>query len=159
MGHAKEPSPTSTPTSAPPPPSIGKIGPYTVFLTPPTAPKPSPLATAVAIPIPETPKKVAPLPPVQPPPIQYPTSPVDRFAFLRGALSKVHQVHSSVDEYMANWLGLDQSKYQWALNDYYESKGLVFLLLFAFLSCSFIYLFYIWLFPSFVYFLHYQGFW
>ncbi|XP_074280864.1 uncharacterized protein LOC141605847 [Silene latifolia] len=132
MAHAKEPTTPTTATPPPPPPSIGKIGPYTVFLTPPSTPtptptaavthKPSPSPTTVAIPIPETPKKVA--PPVQPPPIQYPTSPVDRFAFLRRALSKVHQVHSSVDEYMANWLGLDQSKYQWALNDYYETKGL-----------------------------------
>ncbi|KAL8151902.1 hypothetical protein V2J09_021710 [Rumex salicifolius] len=33
--------------------------------------------------------------------------------------------HSSLDEYVANWLGLNQSKYQWALDDYYEAKELV----------------------------------
>lgn len=26
---------------------------------------------------------------------------------------------------MARWFGLNQSKYQWALDDYYENKGLV----------------------------------
>ncbi|KQK23136.1 hypothetical protein BRADI_1g71450v3 [Brachypodium distachyon] len=31
--------------------------------------------------------------------------------------------HASLDEYVANWFGLDQSKYQWALNDYYENTG------------------------------------
>ncbi|KAJ0725235.1 hypothetical protein HanPI659440_Chr12g0456461 [Helianthus annuus] len=31
--------------------------------------------------------------------------------------------HSSLDEYVAHWFGLNQSKYQWALDDYYESKG------------------------------------
>lgn len=34
-------------------------------------------------------------------------------------------VHSSLDEYLANWFGLDQSKYQWALNNYYENKEAV----------------------------------
>lgn len=34
-------------------------------------------------------------------------------------------VHSSMDEYLADWFGLNQSRYQWALNDYYESKGIV----------------------------------
>lgn len=33
--------------------------------------------------------------------------------------------HSSLDDHMARWLGLNQSKYQWALDDYYESKGSV----------------------------------
>lgn len=33
--------------------------------------------------------------------------------------------HSSLDEYVAHWFGLNQSKYQWALDDYYESKGVV----------------------------------
>ncbi|KAL5974018.1 hypothetical protein ACLOJK_030680 [Asimina triloba] len=33
-------------------------------------------------------------------------------------------LHSTVDEYLADLLGLDQSKYQWALNDYYETKGM-----------------------------------
>lgn len=33
--------------------------------------------------------------------------------------------HSSLDRYFADWLGLDQSRYQWALNDYYENNGSV----------------------------------
>lgn len=41
---------------------IGKIGPYTVFMTPPSTPKPPE-------PVFDSPKKVAP-PPVQPPPQQ-----------------------------------------------------------------------------------------
>ncbi|KAL2928893.1 hypothetical protein RDABS01_034304 [Bienertia sinuspersici] len=113
MANAKDPT---TPS-----PAIGKIGPYTVFLTPqkPTSEEPTSK-------IPETPKKIAVNnipPPVQPPPAKY--EPVgDRFSFLWEAVSKVQNVHASVDEYMANWLGLNQSKYQWALDDYYESKGM-----------------------------------
>lgn len=33
--------------------------------------------------------------------------------------------HSSLDEHVAHWFGLNQSKYQWALDDYYESNGKV----------------------------------
>jgi hypothetical protein len=33
--------------------------------------------------------------------------------------------HASLDGYISNWFGLDQSKYQWALNDYYETTGKV----------------------------------
>lgn len=33
--------------------------------------------------------------------------------------------HASLDEYVSTWFGLDQSKYQWALNDYYETIGKV----------------------------------
>jgi hypothetical protein len=33
--------------------------------------------------------------------------------------------HACLDEYVANWFGLDQSKYQWALNDYYEATSKV----------------------------------
>ncbi|KAJ0964859.1 hypothetical protein J5N97_025997 [Dioscorea zingiberensis] len=36
----------------------------------------------------------------------------------------VQNAYSSLDEYLADWFGLNQSKYQWALNDYYENKGL-----------------------------------
>lgn len=41
--------------------------------------------------------------------------------------------HSSLDDHLARWFGLNQSKYQWALDDYYESKGLVSIWLLAFL--------------------------
>ena len=46
-----------------PPPVIGKIGPYTVFMTPPSTPKPS------VEPASGSPNKIVP-PPVQPPPPQ-----------------------------------------------------------------------------------------
>ncbi|XP_077238338.1 uncharacterized protein LOC143879708 [Tasmannia lanceolata] len=101
-----------------PPPIIGKAGRYTVFLTPPSTPRPpSNLA--------ESPKVI---PPVQPPPPQF-DKPIHRssnssFGFFWSAVAKVQDVHSSFDEYLADLFGLNQSKYQWALNDYYESKGM-----------------------------------
>ena len=69
-----------------PAPAIGKIGPYTVFLTPPT-PKPT---SEIPPSSPETPKKVAVNcpPPVQPPPAKFEPA-GDRFAFLWDAVSKV----------------------------------------------------------------------
>ncbi|KAF0892604.1 hypothetical protein E2562_017323 [Oryza meyeriana var. granulata] len=38
-------------------------------------------------------------------------------------VARVQEAHASLDEYISNWFGLDQSKYQWALNEYYESNG------------------------------------
>lgn len=116
MAFAKEPTT--------PPPVIGKIGPYTVFLTPPPTPNSATTAVETAA-NPDTPKKVAvhAPPPVQPPPAQFDKPVDDRFGFLRDAVTKVQNVHASVDEFMANWLGLNQSKFQWALDDYYETKG------------------------------------
>ncbi|KAI4377227.1 hypothetical protein MLD38_014892 [Melastoma candidum] len=99
-----------------PPPNIGKIGPYTVFITP----KPS------DPPIIEPTKLVS--PPVQPPPPHFDKSAADEersfWGFFKDAVNKVHVAHSRLDDHMARWLGLDQSKYQWALDDYHESKGL-----------------------------------
>lgn len=43
--------------------------------------------------------------------------------FLIGMYGEVIAAHSSLDGYVAHWFGLNQSKYQWALDDYYESKG------------------------------------
>lgn len=34
----------------------------------------------------------------------------------------VFAAHASLDEQVAHWFGLNQSKYQWALDDYYESS-------------------------------------
>ena len=55
-----------------PPPMIGKIGPYTVFMTPPSTPSPMSTATNEStFPVFDSPKKVvSPPPPVQPPPQQ-----------------------------------------------------------------------------------------
>ncbi|XP_006647312.1 lysine-rich arabinogalactan protein 19 [Oryza brachyantha] len=71
----------------------------------------------------------APPHPVQVPPPQYEKASAEgkhdgsTFGFFWDALARVQEAHASLDEYVANWFGLDQSKYQWALNDYYESTG------------------------------------
>nr|DAD45676.1 TPA_asm: hypothetical protein HUJ06_003906 [Nelumbo nucifera] len=131
---------------ATPPPMIGKVGRYTVFITPPATPKPTfspsatprapltPLATSkpseppVESPKIPSPKKVV-LPPVQPLPQQFEKSRTTRnssvVGFFSDAIVKVQNAHSSLDKYLADWFGLNQSKYQWALNDYYETKGMV----------------------------------
>ncbi|CAK7337555.1 unnamed protein product [Dovyalis caffra] len=119
-----------------PPPLIGKIGPYTVFMTPPSTPSPKPTTAAAAnespFPVFDSPKKVvSPPPPVQPPPQQidksvssYRVSDGSVLGFLKNAANKVQTAHSSLDDHLARWFGLNQSKYQWALDDYYETKGL-----------------------------------
>nr|XP_043621563.1 uncharacterized protein LOC122593243 [Erigeron canadensis]XP_043621564.1 uncharacterized protein LOC122593243 [Erigeron canadensis] len=86
-----------------PPPVIGKIGYYTVFVTPKSSPDP---------------------PPVQPPPVHYDKTPGSKFGFFWDAISTLQNVHSSLDDYLAHWFGLNQSKYQWALDDYYENESL-----------------------------------
>ncbi|CAJ1941826.1 unnamed protein product [Sphenostylis stenocarpa] len=103
-----------------PPPVIGKIGPYTVFMTPPSTPKPSddPVTTTkIAPPPPQIPKTV-------PSPKPLSDSDDSLFGFFRNAVTKVQTAHSSLDDHLARWFGLNQSKYQWALDDYYESKGM-----------------------------------
>nr|ACU14775.1 unknown [Glycine max] len=105
-----------------PPPVIGKIGPYTVFMTPPSTPKPAddnPVTTTkIAPPPPQIPKAV---PSPKPKPLSDSDDSV--FGFFRNAVAKVQTAHSSLDDHLARWFGLNQSKYQWALDDYYESKG------------------------------------
>ncbi|KAH6772257.1 hydroxyproline-rich glycoprotein family protein [Perilla frutescens var. hirtella] len=103
-----------------PPPRIGKIGPYTVFVTPPATSKP------------ESPQKTVPVqepapPPVMAPPAQFYKENPSPFAFVWDALAKVQNAHANLDEHVAHWFGLNQSKYQWALDDYYENneKGFV----------------------------------
>ncbi|XP_073118196.1 uncharacterized protein [Elaeis guineensis] len=130
---------------ATPPPVIGKAGRYTIFITPPPTPKPSeaprPLSPSLKPSPSPSPRNVAPLPvrvpssslspapavpPVQVPPPQF-EKPAARaspsvFGFFWNAVAKVQDVHSSLDEYLADLFGLNQSKYQWALNDYYENN-------------------------------------
>ncbi|XP_071715691.1 uncharacterized protein [Rutidosis leptorrhynchoides] len=108
---------------ATPPPAIGKMGPYTVFLTPTSNSSPATVS--------DSPKRssISSLPvkstlPVQPPPVQYQKSTSSKGGFFWDAVAKVQNAHSSLDEYVAHWFGLNQSKYQWALDDYYESKGM-----------------------------------
>ncbi|XP_021989600.1 uncharacterized protein LOC110886146 isoform X2 [Helianthus annuus] len=98
---------------ATPPPTIGKMGPYTVFITHPSDPSDPPVQSP----------PVLSSHPVQPPPVQYPKSTSPKSGFIWDAVAKVQKAHSSLDEYVAHWFGLNQSKYQWALDDYYESKG------------------------------------
>lgn len=67
-------------------------------------------------------------PPVQVPPPQFEKGKGGRsaggaFGFFWDAVAKVQDAHSSLDQYLADWLGLDQSRYQWALNGYYENNG------------------------------------
>ncbi|XP_052200081.1 uncharacterized protein LOC127806683 [Diospyros lotus] len=107
-----------------PPPIIGKIGPYTVFITPPSTP------TAAPNPPPPAPPQ-PPAPPVQPPPQQFkkpgslPHASALGLGFFRNAFAEVQKAHSSLDEFVAHWFGLNKSKYQWALDDSYEqgNKG------------------------------------
>ncbi|ONK64671.1 uncharacterized protein A4U43_C07F28610 [Asparagus officinalis] len=70
---------------------------------------------------------VAPPPPVQVPPPQFEKKggkwSGSGFGFFWEAVAKIQDAHSSLDQYLADWLGLDQSRYQWALNDYYENSG------------------------------------
>ncbi|CAI9098458.1 OLC1v1035107C3 [Oldenlandia corymbosa var. corymbosa] len=127
-----------------PPPRIGKIGPYTVFITPPSTPTPPGVGSVSG-----SPRKVAapvspPPPPVQspvkppvaaPPPVQAPPSQFystkssgkshSSFGFFWDAVAKVQNAHANLDEQVAYWFGLNQSKYQWALDDYYENKAAV----------------------------------
>ncbi|KAK7265246.1 hypothetical protein RJT34_32863 [Clitoria ternatea] len=102
-----------------PPPVIGKIGPYTVFMTPPSTPKPS---EASPVPVVHSPNKIAPPPPQIPSP--KPLSDASSLSsFFKNAITRVQTAHSSLDDHLARWFGLNQSKYQWALDDYYENKG------------------------------------
>ncbi|KAM0021353.1 hypothetical protein Hdeb2414_s0024g00649991 [Helianthus debilis subsp. tardiflorus] len=92
-----------------PPPVIGKIGYYTVFVTPTAKPSPEPS-------------------PVQPPPVHYEKTAASygsKFGFFWDAIATLQNVHSSLDDYLAHWFGLNQSKYQWALDDYYEHESTV----------------------------------
>ncbi|XP_072973306.1 uncharacterized protein [Typha angustifolia] len=139
---------------ATPPPVIGKAGRLTVFITPPPTPRPSEAARSQSIsprasPSPSpSPRKASPLPvkasppspfpvkasrPTPSPPVQVPPQQFEKpaakssgsFGFFWDAVAKVQDAHSSLDEYLADWFGLNQSKYQWALNDYYENNGKV----------------------------------
>lgn len=90
-------------TDSTPPPRIGKIGPYTVFITPPSTPTPhtpsnptaSPTKPQAQIPpakIQTPPPAVKTPPPVMVPPKQYdnyPSKPRSNFGFFWDAVAKV----------------------------------------------------------------------
>ncbi|XP_051149694.1 uncharacterized protein LOC127264282 isoform X2 [Andrographis paniculata] len=111
--------PIRSESATPPPPRIGKIGPYTVFVTPPATPiastkEESPLQKPIQLPSP---------PPVMAPPAQFYKEKPSSFGFFWNTVTKVQNAHTSLDEHVAHWFGLNQSKYQWALDNYYESNG------------------------------------
>lgn len=103
-----------------------------MFVTPPATPSPSPS------PKPESPRTPVQFqaqtpvqqpvhlpspPPVMAPPAQFYKEKPSSFAFFWNTVAKVQNAHASLDEHVAHWFGLNQSKYQWALDDYYESNG------------------------------------
>jgi len=49
----------------------------------------------------------------------------NHYYYLTIPMNFLFTAHSSLDDHVARWFGLNQSKYQWALDDYYESKGMV----------------------------------
>ncbi|KAJ4752996.1 Hydroxyproline-rich glycoprotein-like [Rhynchospora pubera] len=126
------PSPKRHPNPSPNPPSPPSPSPSPsprLNLTP--SPRESPVGklekTNSPSPVKEKAFVLAP-PPVQVPPKQYEkgkdvNSHGSAFGFFWDAVARVQEAHSSLDEYLANWFGLDQSKYQWALNDYYETNS------------------------------------
>ncbi|XP_062184133.1 proline-rich receptor-like protein kinase PERK8 isoform X2 [Phragmites australis] len=107
--------PASTPASvrmaSPPPPTV-------TVSTPP-------LLKTVSPPLPA--EKLTRAPPVQVPPPQFEKASAGPdgsvLSFLWDAVARVQEAHASLDKYISNWFGLDQSKYQWALNNYYERTG------------------------------------
>ncbi|KAJ3704626.1 hypothetical protein LUZ61_008331 [Rhynchospora tenuis] len=93
----------------PPPPVIGRAGNLTIFITPSTSINSSP---------------------VQAPPLRWQADPIPAattslqsllYDFLSTSLAKAQHVHSSLDSYVADWFGLNHSKYQRELNDYYQT--------------------------------------
>ncbi|XP_056166887.1 uncharacterized protein LOC115664582 [Syzygium oleosum] len=106
-----------------PPLVIGKIGPLCCFRHPTANPKP-------VMPVLDSPVKVFP-PPVQPPPHRFDKSIASPSSldygsvlgfFKNPATKKLPNAQSSLDSHMARWLGLDQSRYQWALENYYDNQ-------------------------------------
>ncbi|KAE8819589.1 hypothetical protein D1007_02583 [Hordeum vulgare] len=125
-------TPNSTPRSmaspASPPPEHTATSP-----PPPKTVSPPPPVKTVSPPLP--PAKLFQASPVQVPPPQFEKAEArtdgSAFGFFWDAVLRVQEAHASLDEYISNWFGLDQSKYQWALNDYYESTGKSQLVLFC----------------------------
>ncbi|KAL5069131.1 hypothetical protein RYX36_020018 [Vicia faba] len=98
--------------SSPPPPVIGKIGPYTVFMTPPSTPKPSSSepVTATTLHSPNINNgnnhaKILPPPPqIHNPLPSSKTLSYDSSSFLgffKNVVNKVQTAHSSLDEHLA----------------------------------------------------------
>eukprot|EP00252_Welwitschia_mirabilis_P001313 TRINITY_DN11197_c0_g2_i1.p1 TRINITY_DN11197_c0_g2~~TRINITY_DN11197_c0_g2_i1.p1 ORF type:complete len:232 (-),score=42.16 TRINITY_DN11197_c0_g2_i1:484-1179(-) len=113
--------------TAPPPPLIGKAGRYTVFITPP------PLSANVRSAASPSPNKSTPKSknavdleaqkPLPASPSKGTEASTNSFlSKISNAIAKIQSVHSAVDEYLAEWFGLNQSKYQWYVDEYLEIK-------------------------------------
>uniref|UniRef100_A0A0E0P6S3 Uncharacterized protein n=1 Tax=Oryza rufipogon TaxID=4529 RepID=A0A0E0P6S3_ORYRU len=102
----KEEAPAASPQLATPPP-VKTVSP----------PLPAAKLSSAAAPRPP--------PPVPPPQFEKAEARPDgsMLALFWDTVARVQEAHASLDEYISNWFGLDQSKYQWALNEYYESNG------------------------------------
>lgn len=123
-----------------PPPIIGKAGRYTVFITSPpmasprSSPKPSPKFSPK--PSPKSSLKPSPRPSknvdveAQAPPKTTQSQqskmpqvlPDSFYTKVSDTINKIQNAYIRVDEVLADWFGLNQSKYQWALNEYMERK-------------------------------------
>ncbi|GFP82727.1 hypothetical protein PHJA_000415800 [Phtheirospermum japonicum] len=79
-----------------PPQRIGKIGSYTVFVTPPATPNVQFQAAQTPIQLPSTPRVTA-------PPTQFDKEKPSSFTFFWDTVAKVQNVHSSLDEHVAHW--------------------------------------------------------
>nr|ACG40440.1 actin associated protein [Zea mays] len=131
-------------------PSAEHESPGSEFSTPPTSPRAEdspesppaqtapPPAPVYSVSTPQLVKMVSPPLPaeklsrpslVQVPPLQFGKASAGSdgslLAFFWDAVARMQEAHASLDEHISRWFGLDQSKYQWALNDYYERTGQV----------------------------------
>ena len=100
------------------PPLIGKMGRYTAFIKPPHI-----TARPTASP---KPKNVVDLEAQASPAVATPPQTLigSFLGSISNAIAKIQHVHSRVDEYLADWFGLNQSKYQWEMNEYLEMKNM-----------------------------------
>ncbi|KAJ0575826.1 hypothetical protein HanIR_Chr05g0217231 [Helianthus annuus] len=91
-----------------PPPVIGKIGYYTVFVTPTAKPLTGTVSGSAAAGSLRQDGGIVRL----------------KVWLLLGCHCHTSKryLHSSLDDYLAHWFGLNQSKYQWALDDYYGTR-------------------------------------
>ncbi|XP_020400682.1 actin associated protein isoform X1 [Zea mays] len=137
-----EDSPESPPAqTAPPPAPVYSVStPQLVKMVSPPLPAeklsrpslvqvPSPPVKSVSTPLQAPKVSSCSLPPVQVPPLQFGKASAGSdgslLAFFWDAVARMQEAHASLDEHISRWFGLDQSKYQWALNDYYERTGQV----------------------------------
>lgn len=113
-----------------PPPLVKTVSPplpAEKLSRPPLVQVPPPPVKSVSTPLQAPKLSSRSLPPVQVPPLQFAKASAGSdgslLAFFWDAVARVQEAHASLDEHISRWFGLDQSKYQCALNDYYERTG------------------------------------